>query len=174
MKTALYVARIIHHDLVYANASAWQWWRAVGTGNYKDGLIYAHPDKSLIDGSFTDSKLMWVLGNYSRFIRPGAIRLGIIAYNTQGKIIPEGDTDPFSLMISAYLNKNNKPVAVVINYGDKERTFELNWKGNAPVEWQPYCTSDEKDFNLQPMSKIKYGKEIKIPARSVVTYLGEK
>ena len=174
MKTALYVARIIHHDLVYANASAWQWWRSVGTGNYKDGLIYTNPDKSLLDGSFTDSKLMWALGNYSRFIRPGAIRLEIVAYNAQEKIITEGDTDPYSLMISAYLNKNNKPVAVVINYGDKERTFKLNWKGNAPVEWQPYCTNDEKDFNLQPTPKIKYGKEITIPARSVVTYLGEK
>ena len=28
MKTALYVARIIHHDLVYANAESWSWWRA--------------------------------------------------------------------------------------------------------------------------------------------------
>ena len=38
MKTALYVARIIHHDIVYAGAKSWQWWRAIG-GDYKDGLI---------------------------------------------------------------------------------------------------------------------------------------
>ena len=81
MKTALYIARVIHHDLVYANASAWQWWRSVGTGDYKDGLIYANPDKSLLNGTFTDSKLMWTLGNYSRFIRPGATRLGVSGYN---------------------------------------------------------------------------------------------
>ena len=37
MKTALYVARIIHHDIVYAGAKSWQWWRAIG-GDYKDGL----------------------------------------------------------------------------------------------------------------------------------------
>ena len=35
MKTALYVARIIHHDIVYAGAKSWQWWRAIG-GDYKD------------------------------------------------------------------------------------------------------------------------------------------
>ena len=38
MKTALYVARVIHHDLCYADAESWSWWRACG-GDYKDGLI---------------------------------------------------------------------------------------------------------------------------------------
>jgi O-glycosyl hydrolase len=33
MRTALYIARVIHHDLVYANASAWQWWLAVSTAD---------------------------------------------------------------------------------------------------------------------------------------------
>jgi len=174
MKTALYIARVIHHDLVYANASAWQWWRSVATGDYKDGLIYANADKTLLDGTYDDSKLMWTLGNYSRFIRPGATRLGVSSFNSKNKIVSEGDTDPYSLMISAYNNKNNLPIFVVINYSDKERTFELIWKGNTPVEWIPYCTNNEKGMNLQPLEKIKYGIEIKIPARSVITYVGIK
>ncbi len=37
---ALYVARTIHFDLTRANAAAWQWWTAVSTEDYKDGLIY--------------------------------------------------------------------------------------------------------------------------------------
>ncbi|MDD4970885.1 MAG: glycoside hydrolase [Paludibacter sp.] len=174
MKTALYIARVIHHDLVYANASAWQWWRSVATGDYKDGLIYANADKTLIDGTYTDSKLMWILGNYSRFIRPGAKRLGVTSFNKKGEIISEGDTDPYALMISAYNNSDHVPVVVVINYSDKARTFELNWRGNAPGNWTPYCTNDMKDANLMPLSKIKYGNEIIIPARSVITYVGNK
>lgn len=174
MKTALYVARIIHHDLVYAHASAWQWWRAVGTGDYKDGLIYAQPDKTLIDGTFTDSKLMWALGNYSRFIRPGAVRLGVSAFNSKGKPVPEGDTDPYALMISAYRNTDKTPVVVVINYSDKDRNFELKWEGNAPYGWTPYCTDDLMEDNLRPMKTIKYGQEITIPSRSVITYVGNK
>jgi len=174
MKTALYIARVIHHDLVYANASAWQWWRSVGTGDYKDGLIYANPDKTLIDGSFTDSKLMWTLGNYSRFIRPGAKRLGVTSFNTNGQVEPEGDTDPYALMISAYENIDKTPVIVVINYEDKERTFELIWNGKVPKEWTPYCTNDTKDANLLPLPKIKYGMKILIPARSVISYVGNK
>jgi hypothetical protein len=174
MKTALYVARVIHHDLVYGNASAWQWWRSVATGNYKDGLIYAEPDKSLIDGSFTDSKLMWALGNYSRFIRPGATRLGISAYDSKGKPVEEGDTDPYALMISAYQNAYGTPVVVVINYNEKERVFDLKWKGNAPKAWVPYLTSDEKGADLKPMDQIPSKAQMDIPGRSIITYVGIK
>ncbi len=172
MKTALYVARIIHNDLVYANASAWQWWRSVATSNYKDGLIYTQPDKSLVDGTFTDSKLMWALGNYSRFIRPNAVRLGIRAYNNDDKIVIEGDTDPYSLMISAYRNIDKTLVAIVVNYSNSERTIYLNVNGNRPAKWIPYFTNDDLDANLKPLAKIKYGSKISIPSRSIITFVG--
>lgn len=174
MNTALYIARIIHHDLVYANASAWQWWRSVGTGDYKDGLIYADPDKSLLDGTFTDSKLMWALGNYSRFIRPGAIRLGVSAYNNKGEIVTEGDTDPYALMISAYKNTDGTSVVVVINYNENEKTVNLEWKGHTPKEWIPYCTNDLQGWNLKPLERIKPGKQMVIPGRTIMTYIGKQ
>ena len=34
-------------------------------------------DKNKIDGEFSDSKLLWALGNYSRFIRPEAKRIKV-------------------------------------------------------------------------------------------------
>jgi len=174
MKTALYIARVIHHDFVYANASAWQWWRAVGTGDYKDGLIYAEPDTSLLDGTFTDSKLMWALGNYSRFIRPGAVRLEVTAFNTKGKIVKEGDTDPYALMVSSYLNTDGTPVVVVINYQDIEKEFEMEWKGGRKMRWSPYLTSDTPDCNLALQQPLNYGQKMIIPARSIITYVGIK
>jgi hypothetical protein len=174
MKTALYIARVIHHDLVYANASAWQWWLAVTNSDYKDGLIYAKPDQSKLDGTFTDSKLMWALGNYSRFIRPGAVRLGITAFNSKGKAAEEGDTDPYALMISAYQNSNGTPVVVVINYQNEEKAFDLVWKGEKVSEWQPYLTCDEPNGSLALQSSVIYGKKMNIPARSIVTYIGKK
>jgi hypothetical protein len=69
---ALYMAKVIHNDLVNANASAWHWWIAISPYNYKDGLVYI--DKNKTDGDFKSSKMLWALGNYSRFIRPGAVR----------------------------------------------------------------------------------------------------
>lgn len=174
IKTALYAARVIHYDLVYANASAWQWWRSVATSDYKDGLIYANPDKSLLDGTFTDSKLMWALGNYSRFIRPGAKRLGVSAYNSKRKPVDEGDTDPYALMVSAYQNSDETPVVVVINYQNIEKEFDLVWKGEKLLAWKPYLTSDVPNSNLVPQQVVNYGKKITIPSRSIVTYIGMK
>jgi O-glycosyl hydrolase len=174
MKTALYVARVIHYDLVYANASAWQWWRSVATSDYKDGLIYTQPDQNNLDGTFSDSKLMWALGNYSRFIRPEARRLGVSAYNTKGELVTEGDTDPYALMISAYENADGTPVVVVTNYNEKERTFDLEWKGQTPEAWIPYLTSDQQGSDLEPLESMKSGKQIQIPGRSIVTYVGVK
>ena len=75
MKLALYVARIIHADLVFANASAWHWWLAVTPFDYKDGLICISENTD--DGEIRVPKLLWALGSYSRFIRPGAYRLGV-------------------------------------------------------------------------------------------------
>ena len=99
---SLYVARIIHHDIVYAGAKSWQWWRAIG-GDYKDGLIREYTtDDNFLDGRVEDSKLMWALGNYSRFIRPGAVRLSVSVSIKQTLSFPDGDTDQQGLMCSAY------------------------------------------------------------------------
>ena len=174
MKTALYVARVIHHDLVYANASAWQWWRSVANGDYKDGLIYASPDITGLDGSFTDSKLMWTLGNYSRFIRPGAVRLSVMAYDKEGKQVEEGDTDPYALMVSAYENTDRTPIVVVINYQDQQKEFDLAWQGRSVSKWKPYLTSDNPGSNLELQQNVAYGTKMIVPARSVVTYVGVK
>jgi hypothetical protein len=88
METALFVARIIHHDLTLAQARSWQWWTAISQVDYKDGLVYLDDGSQgetgrmgprasslLDDGAVRPSKLLWVLGNYSRFIRPGMVRI---------------------------------------------------------------------------------------------------
>lgn len=170
MKTALYVARIIHHDIVYAGARSWQWWRAIG-GDYKDGLIreYANPD--LRDGKVEDSKLMWVLGNYSRFIRPGAVRMSIQTTDKNGQVIPEGDTDQKGLMCTAYRNTNGQWVIVVINYAEQEQNFTFNVGDSKVKSWQGYRTSDIAGEDLLPIHKLKKGQLAVIPARSVITFI---
>ena len=81
---------------------------AIYRWRYKDGLIREYSDPTFLNGEVKDSKLMWALGNYSRFIRPGAVRKAIIAKDNQGKIIPEGDTDVTGLMCSAYQKYRRK------------------------------------------------------------------
>lgn len=172
MKTALYVARIIHHDIVYAGARSWQWWRAIG-GDYKDGLIREYSDTDLRDGKVEDSKLMWVLGNYSRFIRPGAVRMSVQTTDKSGQVIPEGDTGPKGLMCTAYRNTNGQWVIVVINYADLEQNFTFDVSDSKVKSWQGYRTSDIAGEDLLPIHKLKKRQLAVIPARSVTTFVSE-
>ncbi len=171
MKTALYVARIIHHDIVYAGASSWQWWRAVG-GDYKDGLIRAYSSDGLLSGQAQDSKLMWALGNYSRFIRPGAVRVKISVTNESDKIVPEGDTDPTGIMCSAYRNKDGHWVVVAINYSKEEKKLDLRLDNGKDPKWQIYRTSDKEGENLSAVGLLT-GKFVSLSPRSITSFVSK-
>lgn len=167
MKTALYVARVIHHDLVMADAGSWQWWRAVG-GDYKDGLINVQSNDDMKTGIARSSKLMWTLGNYSRFIRPGAVRYAITAIDIHGHVISEGDTDPQGLMCSAYHNTDGSWIVVAINYSDAAKPFRITLGSEKAIRWQLYRTSDHPGDNLIPAGICRQGTTT-LPPRSVTT-----
>lgn len=173
MKTALYVARIIHHDLVYANASAWQWWMAISKYNYKDGLIYINPDKSNLNGTYTDSKLLWTIGNYSRFIRPGAKRIDITKAGKMNTIEHNTATNSKELMLSAYKNTDEKIVVVAVNYSKTAKEIKLIIDNKEIKRWQPYLTNDQEGNNLKLQEEINANKTILVPARSVLTFVGK-
>ena len=69
---------------------------------------------------------MWILGNYSRFIRPGAVRMSVETTDKEGKAIRDGDTDQQGLMCSAYRNIDGQWAMVVINYADREQEFTVD------------------------------------------------
>lgn len=153
MKTALYVARIIHHDLCYADAESWSWWRACG-GDYKDGLIRVYEREQRA----RDSRLLWALGNYSRFIRPGAIRYDV-----------EGPEDPYGLMVSAYRNTDGRWVVVALNYADKKTDFDLYISDGQPHRWLAYRTSDVEGETLKPSGIIEGNTSL--PPKSITTFV---
>ncbi|WP_276372829.1 glycoside hydrolase [Chryseolinea sp. H1M3-3] len=161
---ALYVARLIHHDLVFANASAWHWWLSVSVYDYKDGLIYAEKYKT--EGEIEDSKLLWAFGNFSRFIRPGAQRIAVTAANM--------DLDNVSqLMISSYLDANNQTlITVIINNGNSDSSVAIHTKGGEIKSWQPYVTGPNEDERLKPLPKSN-ADNIVIPKKSILTLVGE-
>ncbi len=165
MKTALYVARMIHHDLVFANARSWQWWRAVG-GNYKDGLLFQYREPGAVTDTIVDSKLLWALGNYSRFVRPGAVRLNVTRNNSTN---PESATNPYGLMCSAYRNADGTYAVVVINYGNKSEKTDI--RGIDSVDWKVYRTSDINNESLALVGQMRSLKSAVLPPRSITTFV---
>lgn len=158
MKTGLYVARVIHHDLVYGHAKSWSWWRACG-GNYKDGLIRMYERQQ----HARDSRLLWCLGNYSRFVRPGAVRYEVKSSKKE---------DPYGVMVSAYRNADSSWVVVAINYSHHEQPVDISLDAtDASKQWQPYRTSDTEGETLKPLSPTN-GHTTLAP-RSITTFISK-
>lgn len=161
MVSALYLARVIHYDLAVANAAAWQYWLAISPYDYKDGLIYI--DKQATDGQVQDSKMLWVLGNYSRFIRPGAKRI---------QATVKDSALHNSLLVSGYRNTDNTVNVVVVNNKAAAVDLKLNYKNAKVKQVRTYTTS--ADSSLQPgAAYLSANKAISIPGKSVVTLVGQ-
>lgn len=104
MASALVLAETVHEDLTVGNCAAWIDWIAVSCYDYKDGLVYV----DLGSRNVLETKRLWALGNYSRFVRDGYGRIGV-----------EGETG--GLLASAYASPDGKTAVLVV----------INPKGNA-------------------------------------------
>jgi hypothetical protein len=166
MGTALFVARIIHNDLTLAQAKSWQWWTAVSEVDFKDGLLYLDDGsngengnmgpgtRSLMqDGVVRESKLLWVLGNYARFVRPGMVRVQCAIDPKQSYV--DG------VLASAYKGPEGKLVLVLVNLSREEQRCDL---GSAR-EFDVYTTDDKANLERTVQSDAKFA----LPARAVVT-----
>lgn len=135
MEPARRIFRTIHKDLSVANAVAWNWWLALSPHDFKDGLIYTDFD-SVTDTNprLFDSKIFWTLGHFSRFIRPGWVRLeGSDFQNLNG------------VMSTAWLSPDQKEIVfVVANLSPDEVNAELptmfSGVSGSVREWVPWVT----------------------------------
>ena len=158
MTSALYLAKVVFMDLCYADASGWHWWLAISPYDYKDGLIYV--DKTLQTGKYYASKMLWALGNYSRFVRPGYVRIEI-RFSKQNPINS-------GLYISAFKDtKHNKVVVVVVNSDPTAKTLSL--EGTRLILKDVYITSDQ--YNLKHF-KAASQNTITLKPASVTTLTG--
>jgi O-glycosyl hydrolase len=167
IRTALDITRIIHYDLTICQASAWQWWTAVSPEDYKDGLIYTDYKDSPGTQNIIESKTLWALGNYSRFIRPGSVRIELA--NADDKI---------GLMGSAYLSADrSRLIVVLLNMSGLEKNIVISLTGlgagKTIVAYTPHVTSDEPDDDLKVYDPFPSDSSYKVPGRSVVTLTAE-
>lgn len=155
MDPAIYMAKVIHYDLTLANASAWHWWLAVSPYDYKDGLVYIDYDK--FDGAVYESKMLWAMGNFSRFIRPGMHRVEALESSTGS-----------SVLVSAY-HGQGRLTTILINPSYDEKVLELSFNDNSVMDFDMYTTSGNADDNLSYKGKLSVTDPVRLPPRSVTT-----
>ncbi|MFF4833401.1 glycoside hydrolase [Streptomyces sp. NPDC001315] len=144
-------AENIHTTLADADASAFLFWLGASIGN-TGALIRMDGD------SYAVSTRLRAMAAYSRFIRPGAVRVDAAS----------GDD---AVLASAYRNTDGSDVAVLINTSTEPITTDLALKAAKGHEATAYLTNGDHDVaTVDGLAQVSDGHlTAKLPARSVVT-----
>ena len=171
MDCALFLSKVIHDDLVYGNASAWQLWNSWEPGSAdfdtRYYVIALNPaNKEYTDGTITATKNLWALGHYSRFVRPGMNRLNVVRND---KITPVQIAQ--DVMVTAYANEK-QIVLVAINYTNEARKFKpLISSSKASKTFDQYLTTADKDVNMKSTKGKNLENGVSLPPRSIATFV---
>ena len=147
---ALDVSYEIHRAMVEGGFSAYVWW-----------YIRRFYGPILDDGSV--SKRGWCMAQFSKFIRPGFVRVDI-------------DKNPtYNVYTSAYKNDNGDVVIVAVNRSTeaKNMTFDVS-SANDIATWERYVTSGTKNLQKETDIASEAGSfQITLDAQSTTTFVGK-
>ncbi len=156
----LFWAERLHKWMTIAGISAWNWhWLTTGKSWGKDwGAKIIE-----IDGdTYSYARRLWTIGNFSRFIRPGYLRIDST---------PEPAIGVFT---SAYKDPASGNFAIVaINKNSIEQTLNISLNNLTTSSVTPYVTTDA--LNLEAFSSIAVNGNVftaVLPAKSVTTFTG--
>ncbi len=122
MDSALFMANVIHDDLTIGGVTSWQYWIAVSKYNFRDGLIYTREYGEEIELT----KRLWVMGNYSRYIQPGAIRLDVTGDNQVVRTSAYRDPASGSITVVAINNSTDAQWITVDSIGQSVSIYETS------------------------------------------------
>jgi glucuronoarabinoxylan endo-1,4-beta-xylanase len=152
--SGLTVAKMIHDHLVVGEVSAWHYW----------WLKYATADNGALMNAGQLTRRAYALGNWSRFVRPGFVRV-------------DATPDPqYGVFVSAFVDPaSGRVVIVAINQNtvDVEQTFSIS--GSVlPAAVTPWITS--AGLALEPAAAVPIADAtftFTLPGRSVTTFVGD-
>jgi O-glycosyl hydrolase len=145
LATALILAGLIQADLTKASVSAYvHWW-------YKD----------LVASGGAPNKNLWGLGQFSRFVRPGASRVEV----------PSSVGN--DLLLAAFKNAAGTELTLVaINRGSAESTFALELDSGTLGAVSSYRTSATEDLkSLGSAPSGGFFANLTVPAQSISTFV---
>jgi O-glycosyl hydrolase len=161
------VAGWIHSALTVGQASAWLWWwyQAGGTDD-NEGLYLASGSKAPTGGcpGGGDTKRHYVLGNYSKFVRPGYHRVDITG------------TVPSNVQLSAYVGSDGTVVVVAINSSTSTVSVPISITGgtSTPASMTPWVTDASNNLASKTAVSVSGGSfTASLGGPSVTTFVGK-
>ncbi|HTU28231.1 MAG TPA: glycoside hydrolase family 30 beta sandwich domain-containing protein [Solirubrobacteraceae bacterium] len=148
-------AQNIDNGLTAANLSGFFYlWGADTTG-------MTGPNTGLVDvkGDSVDaSGRLWAFAGYSRFVRPGAVRIGAITSDAQ-------------LEVSAFRNRDGSIAVVALNRARRGQTTTFSVRGLGRARVTSYLTDSAHQLTAQIPTRLDNGTfDATQPPRSLVTY----
>jgi glucuronoarabinoxylan endo-1,4-beta-xylanase len=150
---ALDWAAVIDQRIAVDNANAWLYWWLVG--------LSSTDDQALVDSNGTTAKRAYMLGQYSKFVRPGYFRIDATHLPATG------------VSVSAYQDTaTNALVIIATNYSNSDVSQEFAIT-NAPAfsSVTPYTTSTSLSLAKQASVSVSSNSfTYKLPAESITTF----
>lgn len=155
----LSLARIQHDALTRAEVNAWLFWWVFSTREKNvQALISANQNFKETEGQltgFTIHKWAYGLGQYSKFVRPGSVRI-----QAEIKGAPE------EVMISAYRRPDKRLVLVAVNLSGEP--LKISSGGAGVGSWSVYRTSETENLALV---KVQEAESFELAPRSITSFL---
>jgi glucuronoarabinoxylan endo-1,4-beta-xylanase len=156
MKSGLWVASTMYDALANASMNAWHYWWFYPAGSGDNQALWDYATKK-------PTKRLWVMGNFSRFVRPGFYRVDVTG------------TRPSGVSVIAFQNPNDATVAIVaINTNTSSTTIPLFVAGTQwPAQVVPWVTSSSSDLVAQTTITVSGANfSATLAAQSVTTFVG--
>lgn len=177
--SGLAISDIIYKDFAVTNDTAFHWWVALASGmgscapktnpgcenqinstGWNDGLIYYDPAyASNGNQSLYLTKRYYALGQYSKFVRPGAVRYAVTGA-------------PSGVQASAF-SHNGQWTVVVNNLNTTSTPLSVHFNANSNVSASTaYRTSATENLAAVSLPSVSGGLvSATLPARSITTYV---
>jgi O-glycosyl hydrolase len=149
-------AQHIYQGLTGANLGAFLFWQGADPNNGNGGLVFLQSN-----GTAAASGRLWAFANYSRYIHPGAVRIGATSSNS-------------GVDISAYKNTDGTVAVVALNTNSSSDTINYSTSGIGGTSGTvtPWLTNGSSNVAAQSAISLSGGAfSATIPARSLVTYV---
>ena len=148
ISSAIDTGQQISDCLTTGNMSAYIWWKTIGNAN------------GLLDANGVLQPRAYVMAQFSRFVRPGDVRIGVSANSSP-------------LGISAFRSTDRGAVAIVaVNSTSTAINQVFNLQGISTPSVTPVMTSATQSLQPQPAVNVSGNAfTYTIPAKSIVTFV---
>ncbi len=150
-------AQNIYTGLTAANLGAFLYLWGANTST----TTITGPNTGLVEvkgNTVATSGRLWAFASYSRFIRPGAVRIGTTTSRT-------------GLEVSAFRNSDGSTAVVVLNSAHSHQAATFSLRGLDAAHVTPYLTDTAHQLSAQtPITVRNSAFTATLPPRSLVTY----